>query len=84
MMYSVTEEVRKFAADVKALRHRLGCSQSIFAEAVGVNRRTLQGWEIGRFVPEYPSLILMALKQRVNALAARGRPVRKDRRRRRA
>ena len=39
----------------------------MFAEAVQVNKRTLQGWEIGRSVPEYAHLILEAVDARVKA-----------------
>lgn len=64
----------QFPARIKALRTRLGYSQSLFAEAVRVNLRTLQNWEIARVIPAYHELILMGLRQRVSALLESGRP----------
>jgi len=37
--------------DVKAIRSKLGLSQSEFAERYGFNLRTLQDWECGRVQP---------------------------------
>ena len=41
--------------DVKAIRQRLGKSQSEFALMIGVSVSTLQNWEQGRRVPEGPA-----------------------------
>ncbi|MGA0094748.1 MAG: helix-turn-helix domain-containing protein, partial [Chthoniobacterales bacterium] len=38
--------------DPKAIRERLGLSQSRFAAIIGVSIRTLQNWEQGRREPE--------------------------------
>ncbi len=76
------DEAKRFPEAVWRLRKRLGCSQAVFAEAVGLNVRSLQNWEIGRVVPEYHSLILSGLEQRVAKLAAKGLPKQKNRRRR--
>ena len=38
--------------DVKAIREKLGMSQSEFASAFALNRRTLQEWEQGKTAPD--------------------------------
>jgi putative transcriptional regulator len=39
------------AKTVKTLRLALGLSQSIFADALGVSKKTIEAWESGRNVP---------------------------------
>lgn len=46
-------------ADIKAIRGRLGKSQSEFALMIGVSVATLRNWEQGRRVPEGPALALL-------------------------
>ena len=50
--------------DVRALRERLGLSQSDFAALVGFNVRSLQDWEQGRRRPEIPIRAYLAVIQR--------------------
>ena len=45
--------------DVKAIRQRLGKSQSEFALMIGVSVATLQNWEQGRRRPEGPARALL-------------------------
>ena len=45
--------------DVKAIRQRLGKSQSEFASMIGVSISTLQNWEQGRRRPEGPARALL-------------------------
>ncbi len=45
--------------DVKAIRRRLGMSQSEFARMIGVSVATLQNWEQGRRRPEGPARALL-------------------------
>ncbi len=45
--------------DVKAVRRRLGKSQSEFACMIGVSVSTLQNWEQGRRRPEGPARALL-------------------------
>ena len=47
------------AVDVKAVRRRLGKSQSEFARMIGVSVSTLQNWEQGRRRPEGPARALL-------------------------
>ena len=50
----------KFApADIKAIRDRLGKSQSEFALLIGVSVSTLRNWEQGRRTPEGPARALL-------------------------
>ena len=45
--------------DVKAIRRRLGQSQSEFAHMIGVSVATLRNWEQGRRRPEGPARALL-------------------------
>ena len=54
--------------DVKAIRERLGLSQSRFAAMIGVSPRTLQGWEQGRREPEGPAKALLRVVDRAPEL----------------
>ena len=47
------------ALDVKAIRLKLGKSQSQFALMIGVSVATLQNWEQGRRRPEGPACALL-------------------------
>ena len=49
------------AADVKAIRRRLGKSQSEFALMIGVSVSTLQNWEQGRAQPVGPARALLRI-----------------------
>ena len=42
-------------ADIKAIREKLGVSQSEFALMIGVSVSTLQNWEQGRRQPDGPA-----------------------------
>ena len=50
--------------DVKAIRERLGLSQSRFAAIIGVSVRTVQNWEQGRREPEGPAKALLRVVDR--------------------
>jgi len=47
--------------DVKAIRERMGLSQSHFALTIGVSVRTLQNWEQGHRHPQGPALALLTI-----------------------
>jgi putative transcriptional regulator len=52
--------VSEFApVDVKAIRQRLGKSQTEFARMIGVSVATLRNWEQGRRRPEGPARALL-------------------------
>ena len=46
-------------ADVKAVRRKLGASQSEFALMIGVSVATLRNWEQGLRTPDGPALALL-------------------------
>jgi putative transcriptional regulator len=50
--------------DPKAIRERLGLSQSRFAAIIGVSLRTIQNWEQGRRKPEGPAKALLRVVDR--------------------
>ena len=50
--------------DVKAIRAKLGRSQTEFALMIGVSVATLRNWEQGRRVPEGPALALLRVAAR--------------------
>jgi len=57
---TAASRVTEFAAvDVKAIRQRLGKSQSEFARMIGVSVSTLQNWEQGRRQPVGPARALL-------------------------
>jgi putative transcriptional regulator len=50
--------------DVRAVRRKLGKSQSEFARMIGVSVATLQNWEQGRRRPEGPARALLRVAAR--------------------
>lgn len=50
--------------DVRALREKMGLSQSDFAALFGFNVRSLQDWEQGRRQPQIPIRAYLAVIQR--------------------
>ena len=50
--------------DAKAIRERLGLSQSRFAALLGVSVRTLQDWEQGRRAPSGAARTLLLVADR--------------------
>jgi putative transcriptional regulator len=47
--------------DVRAVRRRLGLSQSAFATKFGFQSTTLKNWEQGRTRPDGPARVLLAV-----------------------
>jgi putative transcriptional regulator len=45
--------------DVKAIRSKLGISQSEFAAMLGISVRTLENWEQGHRTPKGPARVLL-------------------------
>jgi putative transcriptional regulator len=52
------------AADVPAIRARLGLSQEAFAACMGVSVGTLRNWEQGRREPQGPARALLLIADR--------------------
>ena len=66
-------------ADVKAIRAKLGRSQTEFALMIGVSVATLRNWEQGRRVPEGPALALLRVAARdPDAVVAALHPTRRQ------
>jgi putative transcriptional regulator len=51
--------------DVRAIRRKLGLSQSRFASRFGFSLRAVQEWEQGRAIPDRPARILLRLIERL-------------------
>lgn len=47
--------------EVKKIRESIDCSQSIFAELLGVSKKTVEYWESGKNVPNGSAQRLLAL-----------------------
>lgn len=54
-------EFRPAHIDVKALRRRIGMSQTQFAASFGISLGTLRHWERGDRYPQGPALVLLNL-----------------------
>lgn len=50
-----------FAARVKDLRARLRLSQDEFARDYSLNKKTVQGWELGKKVPDHGNRLLIRM-----------------------
>lgn len=50
--------------NVRAIREKVGLSQSAFAALLGVSTRTLQEWEQGRRTPTGPAYALLRVAER--------------------
>lgn len=50
--------------EIVALRESMGCSQAMFAKALNVSKRTIQGWEQGWRSPSDASLRLLEVARR--------------------
>jgi putative transcriptional regulator len=66
-----SREFRFTSTDVKAIRARLGKSQSQFALMIGVSVSTLQNWEQGRRRPEGPAQALLRVAAAAPEVVAR-------------
>jgi putative transcriptional regulator len=51
--------------DVRAIRHRLGMSQTKFAAQFGFSVATVRNWEQGHRRPEGPSRVLLTIIERI-------------------
>jgi putative transcriptional regulator len=63
------------ANTVKRLRSELGLSQSIFATALGVSKKTVEAWESGRNVPNGSACRLLEVIGKDKSLLERERIV---------
>lgn len=59
------------AVDVRAVRRKTGLSQAEFASRFGINQRTLQDWEQGRYGPDPMARALLTIIDREPGAVAR-------------
>lgn len=52
--------------EIKEIREAIDCSQSIFAEILGVSKKTVEYWESGKNVPNGSAQRLLALLKNKN------------------
>jgi putative transcriptional regulator len=51
------------ADEIKNVRKNLGMTQGIFAAVIGVSKKTVESWEIGRYTPDGPARRLITVMQ---------------------
>ena len=52
--------VKKYSNDeIKAIRNKAGMTQAVFANYMGVSRKTVEAWELGRTHPTGPAYRLL-------------------------
>ncbi len=58
----ITRPVYKYnGEDIKRIRDNLGLTQLIFADILGVSKKTVEAWESNRSNPSGPALRMMEL-----------------------
>lgn len=56
----VIDPVKKYSnTQIKAIRNRAGMTQSVFANYLGVSKKTVEAWELGRTHPTGPAYRLI-------------------------
>lgn len=45
--------------DIKQIRKKLNVTQLVFAQMIGISKRTLENWEQGKRTPEGPAVALL-------------------------
>ena len=51
--FSISPVCEAISADeIKATRKKLGMSQGVFAIVLGVSKKTVESWEVGRYTPD--------------------------------
>lgn len=59
--YTITP-VKEFSSDqIRNIRNQAGMTQTVFAEFMGVSKKTVEAWECGRTHPTGPALRLLVL-----------------------
>jgi putative transcriptional regulator len=59
------------ADEIKDTRKKLGMSQSVFAMTMGVSKKTVESWEVGRYTPDGAARRLISIIQADPALLER-------------
>ena len=54
------DPVKKYSNDeIKAIRNKAGMTQAVFANYMGVSKKTVEAWELGRTHPTGPAYRLL-------------------------
>ena len=51
------------AEEIKETRKKLGMSQGVFAIVLGVSKKTVESWEVGRYMPDGAARRLISVMQ---------------------
>jgi putative transcriptional regulator len=51
------------AEEIKETRKKLGMSQGVFAVVLGVSKKTVESWEVGRYTPDGAARRLISVMQ---------------------
>ena len=51
------------AEEIKETRKKLGMSQGVFAIVLGVSKKTVESWEVGRYTPDGAARRLISVMQ---------------------
>lgn len=47
--------------EIKSIRNKAGMTQAVFANYIGVSKKTVEAWELGRIHPTGPAYRLLAI-----------------------
>ena len=64
---TITPLPRYQADKIRSIRNTLNLSQMIFAEAIGVSKKTVEAWESGRNKPQGPALRMLQVLETDNS-----------------
>ena len=59
--YVITPIQKYSNVEIKAIRNRAGMTQSVFADYMGVSKKTVEAWELGRTHPTGPAYRLLTI-----------------------
>ena len=58
----IIDPVRSYSnVEIKAVRNKAGMTQAVFANYLGVSKKTVEAWELGRTHPTGPANILIEM-----------------------
>jgi len=62
--YNILPVCEKISVDdIKATREKLNMSQGVFAIVLGVSKKTVESWEVGRYAPDGAARRLISILQ---------------------
>ncbi len=64
----IIDPVRRYSnVEIKAVRNKAGMTQAVFANYLGVSKKTVEAWELGRTHPTGPANRLIEMLDSGNA-----------------